>query len=161
MDNLKLDEKSFKTININNKDNYYEKNKLKLILNKYYVSLILIFFTFFAILKIYKKNNSINNGYKSNTLKINEDDDEDKDFNELTIEKYFYNQNFFCINKEIFYNSFYEEKIVIMNAVFEDINFKMFIYKKNDGVSIDISKNKVWESEETQSILSALNYFSN
>ena len=111
-------------------------------------------------MKIYKKNNSINNGYKSNTLKINEDDDEDKDFNELTIQKYFYNQNFFCINKEIFYNSFYEEKIVIMNAVFEDINFKMFIYKKNDGVSIDISKNKVWESEETQSILSALNYFS-
>ena len=47
-----------------------------------------------------------------------------------------------------------------MNAVFEDINFKMFVYKKNDGVSIDISKNKVWESEETQSILSALNYFS-
>ena len=159
MYNHKLNKKSFKTININNKDNYNEKSKLKLIINKYYVSLILIFFTFFAILKIYKKNNSINNGYKSNTL-INEDDDEDKDFNELTIQKYFYNQNFFCINKEIFYNSFYEEKIVIMNAVFEDINFKMFIYKKNDGVSIDISKNKVWESEETQSILSALNYFS-
>ena len=160
MDNQKLNKKSFKTININNKDNYNEKSKLKLIINKYYVSLILIFFTFFAILKIYKKNNSINNGYKSNTLKINEDDDEDKDFNELTIQKYFYNQNFFCINKEIFYNSFYEEKIETMNAVFEDINLKMFIYKKNDGVSIDISKNKVWESEETQSILSALNYFS-
>ena len=108
----------------------------------------------------YKLNFSINNCYKSNILEIYEDDDEDKEFNEHTIQKYFYNQNFFCINKDIFYNSLYEEKIETMNAVFEDINLKLFIYKKKDGVSIHISKNKVWEKEETKSILSALNYFS-
>ena len=162
MDNQKLNEKSFKTINVNNKDNHYDKSKSKLILNKYYVSvsLILLFSTFLVILKIYKKNNSINNCYKLNISEIYEYDDEDKEFNELTIQKYFYNQNFFCINKEIFYNSLYEEKIEIKNAVFEDINLKMFIYKKGDGVSINISKNKVWERKETKSILSALNYFS-
>ena len=162
MDNQKLNKKSFKTINVNNKDNHYDKSKSKLILNKYYVSvsLILLFSTFLVILKIYKKNNSINNCYKLNISEIYEYDDEDKEFNELTIQKYFYNQNFFCINKEIFYNSLYEEKIEIKNAVFEDINLKMFIYKKGDGVSINISKNKVWERKETKSILSALNYFS-
>ena len=162
MDNQKLNEKSFKTINVNNKDNHYDKSKSKLILNKYYVSvsLILLFSTFLVILKIYKKNNSINNCYKLSTSEIYEYDDEDKEFNELTIQKYFYNQNFFCINKEIFYNSLYEKKIEIKNAVFEDINLKMFIYKKTDGVSINISKNKIWERKETKSILSALNYFS-
>jgi len=162
MDNQKLNKKSFKTINVNNKDNHYDKSKFKLILNKYYVSvsLILLFSTFLVILKIYKKNNSINNCYKLNISEIYEYDDEDKEFNELTIQKYFYNQNFFCINKEIFYNSLYEKKIEIKNAVFEDINLKMFIYKKTDGVSINISKNKVWERKETKSILSALNYFS-
>ena len=77
MDDQKLNKKSFKTINVNNKDNHSDKSKLKLILNKYYVSLILLFSTFFVILKIYKKNNSINNCYKSNSLEIYEYDDED------------------------------------------------------------------------------------
>ena len=48
----------------------------------------------------------------------------------------------------------------LVNAIFDNISFDMFVYKKNDGVSNDILKYKVWEKDETTSILLSLNYYS-
>ena len=151
----------FKSIPITNKDNNFKKSKPKIIINKYFFIIIfpILLTIYFIILKQNKKNeNNLNTDNDKNKLKIYES--EDKEFNEDKKQEYYNHQKFFCKNKDTFYNNLFEDKIELVNAIFDNISFDMFVYKKNDGVSNDILKYKVWEKDETTSILLSLNYYS-
>ena len=78
-----------------------------------------------------------------------------------SFEKYIKEQKDFCENPNKYNNSIYENQIKLVNIRFRDESFKIFVYKKEDIVSNYISYNKNWEKEETNNLLSALNYYSN
>ena len=81
---------------------------------------------YFIILKQNKKNeNNLKTDNDKNKLKIYES--EDKEFNEDKKQEYYNHQKFFCKNKDTFYNNLFEEKIELVNAIFDNISFDMFV----------------------------------
>lgn len=81
-------------------------------------------------------------------------------FNEEIKQKYKFQQNFFCQNEDIFYNSLIESRIKFVNTKIVDMSFDIFIYKKNDIVSNFIAHKGNYESKEIKSILSSLLFYS-
>lgn len=123
---------------------------------------LLIFFYFFKfgnilleyILNITNKDLSKDRLNISNNFQI-----EGKDFDEAVNQKYIFSQKFFCQNEFIFNNSLIEENLKVVNAKIKNVNFNMFVYKINSIVSNSISHNGFYEFRETNSILSALLYY--
>jgi FkbM family methyltransferase len=82
------------------------------------------------------------------------------DFNEIKNEEYLKKQNYFCENQNKYYNYEFEKKLKLEKVNFNNNIFSMFIYKSNDIVSNGLSTNKVWEQNETDNIIKALEYYS-
>jgi FkbM family methyltransferase len=57
-------------------------------------------------------------------------------------------------------NTKIEDKIKMVNIKFSNSNFDMFIYKSNDFLSNAISGSGSWETNETNNLLSLLDYYS-
>ena len=134
------------------------------------ISIILIdFFINFGILNLNLENNK---NMKKTLLNLKNDlyviklkmksfmSNEIKQFNDIINEEYIQKQNNFCGNIKKYYNEDYENKIKLQKVNFNNITFDMFIYKQNDVVSKYLSKTNVWEKNDTDKILEALNYFS-
>ena len=82
------------------------------------------------------------------------------EYNEKIAEKYSYLQNYFCENQnETFYQE-YENKTRIAKVDFHEKKFEMFVYKSGDIVSNVIIYSHKWESGLTDSILKALEFYS-
>lgn len=122
------------------------------------------------ILKCKKKSNEINYIYILISLKIiiigilyfllSTNKRENYIFNEKINLKFIKSQNDFCENKRKTFNySLYMNKIQLVKASINDINFNMYIYKEKDTVSSYIRKNQNWEKKETNIIIEALNFY--
>ena len=83
-----------------------------------------------------------------------------EEFNEDILNKYKEQQNKFCANESKYYNLEYENKIKEVNVEYLGKYFKMFVYKSEDIVSVQISGSKVWEKEETKKLIKILDYYS-
>ena len=82
------------------------------------------------------------------------------EYNEKIAEKYSYLQNYFCENQnETFYQE-YENKTRIAEVDFHEKKFEMFVYKSGDIVSNVIISSHRWERGLTDSILNALEFYS-
>ena len=82
------------------------------------------------------------------------------EYNEKIAEKYSYLQNHFCENQnETFYQE-YENKTRIAKVDFHEKKFEMFVYKSGDIVSNVIISSHRWERGLTDSILNALEFYS-
>ena len=82
------------------------------------------------------------------------------EYNEKIAEKYSYLQNYFCENQnETFYQE-YENKTRIAKVDFHEKKFEMFVYKSGDIVSNVIIFSHRWERGLTDSILNALEFYS-
>ena len=82
------------------------------------------------------------------------------EYNEKIAEKYSYLQNYFCENQnETFYQE-YENKTRIAKVDFHEKKFEMFVYKSGDIVSNVIISSHRWERGLTDSILNALEFYS-
>lgn len=71
------------------------------------------------------------------------------------------NQTYFCENQNKFLNKNIERNMIIVDVKFQDLTYNMHVYTKYDGISFNLIKKKTWESEETENVLKALNYYSN
>jgi FkbM family methyltransferase len=100
-------------------------------------------------------NELINSAKKNRYNKISNN----SQFDTITKMKYIQYQSYFCKNHDLFNNLIIEDKIKTVKINFNNINFEMFIYKKDDYLSEIIFKSGKWESKETQSILSSLFYY--
>lgn len=85
---------------------------------------------------------------------------ENNEFNESIKQKYLYQQQFFCENKIISNNTLIESEIKSVKVKFNNKTFDMFVYKKNDIVSSELSNKGYWEYYEAKSILHSLLYYS-
>ena len=111
---------------------------------------ILIIIIYISInFRVYNFSNFIINEF----MKIEE-------FNDIINEKYKQNQNNFCKNINEYHNNEFENKIILGKAIYENISFNMFIYKKNDIVSDSIYNQNKWEASCTSNIIDGLNYYS-
>lgn len=149
------------------KKNWNKLNNSKLLIYLFFL-LILIQIPFFILLfKIYnilskqlfdKRNIAKikNNENFSNDLLV-----DNENFNELIKSKYISRQKFFCENQIIFNNTILEDKIKVVTAKINDLNFSMYVYKKNGYISDSISRKGFIEFKETKSIFQALEYYSN
>ena len=82
-------------------------------------------------------------------------------FNEKINKQYFKRQNDFCDKKiEIFNYSLYINKIQLVKARFNDLDFDMYVYKEKDAVSSTITMTQSWEKIETNKIIEALEFYS-
>lgn len=161
----------------------------KIICNKYIVNYIkiifLVFIIIFCIIIIFfynifqiKKNyffiekKIIQNAIKISNLKskfenlknliININKEKNPNiFNKINIfEDDIQEQNNYCNNPTIFSNLEFDKKIMITNAEFNNKKFNMYVYKNGDFVSENIINLNNWESNSTNNILNALNYYS-
>ena len=147
-----------------------KKNKYRILIIIFLILLFIqiLFFIFYLIfgkiilnqfteLKILLKkdnNNSLNHyNYFQN-------EENDKIFTEMDRQKHIKQQNLFCQNQINNNNTKIEDKIKMVNINFSNSNFDMFIYKSNDFLSNAISGNGSWETNETNNLLSLLDYYS-
>ena len=70
------------------------------------------------------------------------------------------NSDYFCRNQNLFNNSMIENNIRVAKVYLNNITFNMYIFKENDFISKSISDVGSWEPEDTNNIISALNYYS-
>ncbi len=84
-----------------------------------------------------------------------------KEYNEIINEKYIHEQKFFCEHQDIFYNQKFEDIIRLTDINFNKLNYKMFVYKKDDIVSNQIIRTKSYEKHQTNILLEGLNYYKN
>ena len=82
------------------------------------------------------------------------------EYNEIIEHKYKYLQNYFCEYYKENLNQEIENKIQIAKIYFKGINFKMFVYKKDDIVSNSILISHQYEGSYTNQFLNALNFYS-
>ena len=101
-----------------------------------------------------KNNNLSNERYLMNS-------ESNKEFNQKMMEKYKYEQYYFCENIYSFYKKEFEKKIRLVDVNFNDQKYNMFVYDKDDIVSNSIIRSKTWESRETNRLLNALKFYSN
>jgi hypothetical protein len=87
--------------------------------------------------------------------------DDDLLFNEAVNQKYLFQQEFFCRNQILLNNTLIEERIKVAKVRFDDETFEMFVYKRNDFISNEISLKGVWEYKDSKILFSALHYYSN
>lgn len=81
-------------------------------------------------------------------------------FNEKINKKYIKNQNDFCDKQSKNFNySLYINKIMLVNASYNDIKFNMYVYKEKDGVSSLITSTQSWEKYETDLLVEALEFY--
>lgn len=80
-------------------------------------------------------------------------------FNENINKKIKENQRHFCHTSTLFYDQEIESLIKMKSINFQNISFNMFIYKKNDAVSLSIKKTGAWEIDSTNNLLKCLNFF--
>lgn len=85
---------------------------------------------------------------------------ENKIFDQIIKNKIIENQKYFCQSNELFSDPEIESNIKNIKVNFNNIEFNMFVYKKNDIVSKTISELGVWEEDSTNKLLSCLNYYS-
>ena len=147
-----------------------KKNKYRILIIIFLILLFIqiLFFFFYLIfgkiilnqfteLKILLKkdnNNSLNHyNYFQN-------EENDKIFTEMDRQKHIKQQNLFCQNQINNNNTKIEDKIKMVNIKFSNSNFDMFIYKSNDFLSNAISGSGSWETNETNNLLSLLDYYS-
>lgn len=90
-------------------------------------------------------------------LEINHNDNEI--FNENINMKIKENQHHFCRTSTLFYDPEIENLIKMKYINFQNISFNMFIYKKNDAVSLSIKNTGAHEIDSTNNILKCLNFF--
>ena len=151
-------------------EKFQKKNKYRILIIIFLILLFIqiLFFFFYLIfgkiilnqfteLKILLKkdnNNSLNHyNYFQN-------EENDKIFTEMDRQKHIKQQNLFCQNQINNNNTKIEDKIKMVNINFSNSNFDMFIYKSNDFLSNAISGNGSWETNETNNLLSLLDYYS-
>ena len=151
-------------------EKFPKKNKYRILIIIFLILLFIqiLFFFFYLIfgkiilnqfteLKILLKkdnNNSLNHyNYFQN-------EENDKIFTEMDRQKHIKQQNLFCQNQINNNNTKIEDKIKMVNINFSNSNFDMFIYKSNDFLSNAISGNGSWETNETNNLLSLLDYYS-
>lgn len=103
--------------------------------------------------------NIIKNNIAENIINSNSEVREYETYNEKLNQKYLEKQLLFCQNQIFFKNTLLEKKIKLVNLIFGNQNFGMFVYKKNDIVSTEISRSGNWEFNETNFILSSLIYY--
>ena len=147
-----------------------KKNKYRILIIIFLILLFIqiLFFIFYLIfgkiilnqfteLKILlkKDNNTSLNHYN---YFLNEEND--KIFTEMDRQKHIKQQNLFCQNQINNNNTKIEDKIKMVNIKFSKSNFDMFIYKSNDFLSNAISGSGSWETNETNNLLSLLDYYS-
>ena len=83
-----------------------------------------------------------------------------KEYNNNILTEYKNEQNNFCnaINKE---NKGIEDQIKLANVSFKNISFNMYVYKGKDVVSKSIINSKIYEKDDINNVLNALEYYSN
>ena len=101
-----------------------------------------------------KNNNLSNERYLMNS-------ESNKEFNQKMMEKYKYEQYYFCENIYSFYKKEFEKKIRLVDVNFNDQKYNMFVYDKDDIVSNSIIRRKTRKSRETNRLLNALKFYSN
>lgn len=143
------------------KTNYYKIKKIGFLLVILIQLLIFIYFYKFTKILLTRISDINNNKIDKNENIENRLKLEDENFNEYVSQKYISNQNYFCQNDIIFNNTLIEDKIRIVKANINNINFDMYVYKTNGCVSKSIMDQGFYEFKETNSILSSLKYYSN
>ena len=68
-------------------------------------------------------------------------------------------QKYFCDYKNVTNNTEYENEIKIANVDFKNTTFDMYVYNESDEISNSIIKSKNWDSEDTNKILDALDFY--
>ena len=99
------------------------------------------------------KSNEILDIIPSNNISYEEFNQE---MNKIIIKK----QNNFCEHFIRYIDTDYERKIKLAKVNYNNKNYKMYVYRKDDDVSKSILNHGRWEGGYTNAILSALNYFS-
>lgn len=82
------------------------------------------------------------------------------EFNEIVNEEYRQKQNNFCENINEFHNLEIENTIRLAKVNYNNITYKMFVYKQGDIVSKYIYKKNIWEKHETFNIINGLRFYS-
>ena len=77
----------------------------------------------------------------------------------FSYDKYLEELKYFCYYSNITKNEEYENEIKIANVDFKNITFDMYIYNESDEISNSINKSKYWDSEDTNKILDALDFY--
>ena len=147
-----------------------KKNKYRILIIIFLILLFIqiLFFIFYLIfgkiilnqfteLKILLKKD---NNTSLNHYNYFQKEENDKIFTEMDRQKHIKQQNLFCQNLINNNNTKIEDKIKMVNINFSNSNFDMFIYKSNDFLSNSISGSGSWETNETNNLLSLLDYYS-
>ena len=151
-------------------EKFTKKNKYRIIIIIFLILLFIqiLFFFFYLIfgkiilnqfteLKILLKKD---NNTSLNHYNYFQNEENDKIFTEMDRQKHIKQQNLFCQNQINNNNTKIEDKIKMVNIKFSKSNFDMFIYKSNDFLSNAISGSGSWETNETNNLLSLLDYYS-
>jgi FkbM family methyltransferase len=132
-----------------------KKNSLFIIIFFFFLSLVLLYFSI-------KNKSSNNNNYllnkKSNLNSFEEF--QYYDFDEDILLKYRQQQNEFCDKQVKYIRKEFEDIITVANVSYLSQFFKMYIYKRDDIVSLQISQMESWEEDETNNLLTALTFYS-
>ena len=105
-----------------------------------------------------KFNEQINNN--SNKTKIELSEISFEKFDENIFQQIKNQQMEFCNNQSIYVKMEFEKQIKLIKASLLNKIFDMYVYKREDTVSMAISKRRSWEGRETQKLINALNYYS-
>ena len=134
---------------------HIKKNSLFIILFLFFLSLVILYFSI-------KNKSSNNNNYllnkKSNLNSFEEF--QYYDFDESILLKYRQQQNEFCDKQVKYIRKEFEDIITTANVSYLSQFFQMYIYKKDDIVSLQISQMGSWEEDETNNLLTALTFYS-
>ena len=66
----------------------------------------------------------------------------------------------FCNEQNRYIKKEFEKQIKLTKVEFLDKKFNMYVYKREDIVSMVISRRRSWEGKETKKLINALNYYS-
>lgn len=108
--------------------------------------------------KEFENDQNINNNKNISEVELSEISFEK--FDENILQQIKSQQMEFCNNQNRYIKIDFEKQIKLIKADFLDIKFNMYAYKREDKVSLVISRRRSWEGKETKKLINALNYYS-
>ena len=156
---------------LKNKNNSkFDKKKIL-----YYSIIIIMYIAVFCyafkklkLIELFQISQNISNlGQKIENLNTSQNINQNFSFNDNLNNKYINilmeninEQNNFCnnINGE---NKGIDDQIKLANVSFKNISFNMFVYKGKDVISKSIINSKIYQENEINNVLNALEYYSN
>ena len=110
--------------------------------------------------ELFRKIQKLESKIKLKDNNTNSEDSENNIFDQFINDKYREKQLRFCQGNNLFNDLEIENNIKKIKISFNNIEFSMFVYKINDGVSQNIINTGNWEGDSTTKILAGLEYYS-